>query len=278
MQVGLVGVGHRGEVLAESLPAGYTLGRVAGRRRSTVKSFADLYGGIPGSLDDILNDDQIPAVLVATDIDQLYDVACNCLSAGKHLFLEKPGATTAKQIEELQALQATWGTNVAVGYSWLDDFWALNLQPWNASGYCVNWEHWTANLDSVDINLLCHPLAWILSRLPKEAEIVQHSLFGPPEERTLKVTWNTEDGPVWCAVHFIRSHLETRTITIFSGDGNSIQVRDKLGKMNVDPTGSTARSVQRQLGSFLDAVARDQEYLGPNQLELAGRVLRTLGR
>lgn len=272
-----MGVGRRGEVLAESLPAGVELGRVASRRASTTKAFTDLYGGIPGSLEDILNDDEVPAVIVATDIDQLYDVACNCLSAGKHLFLEKPGATSSKQIEELQAMQKTWGTNVAVGYSWLDDFWALNLQPWSASGYSVKWEHWTSKLETVDVNLLSHPLAWILSRLPKDAELVQQALIGPPQERTFKATWRTEDGPVWCSIYLVRSDLEMRNIDIFD-HGNSIGLKDQRGRMNIDPTGATPRSAQRQLSSFLDSVAQDQEYLGPNQLELARRVLVTLER
>jgi predicted dehydrogenase len=49
----------------------------------------------------VLNDDEVEAVLLATPVFTHYDLASACLDAGKHTLVEKPLATAADQAEQL---------------------------------------------------------------------------------------------------------------------------------------------------------------------------------
>ena len=57
------------------------------------------------SVEEILDDPEVEAVIVATPVEVLGEVASRIVSAGKHIFLEKPGATTSVQLDNLVALR-----------------------------------------------------------------------------------------------------------------------------------------------------------------------------
>lgn len=67
------------------------------------KEAAELYGAAyhTTKLDDILNDDTIKAVSVATPDHAHRDVAVACAKAGKHILVEKPLATTVEDAEAI---------------------------------------------------------------------------------------------------------------------------------------------------------------------------------
>jgi predicted dehydrogenase len=53
------------------------------------------------SFDDVLADDSVEAVVVATPVPTHFDLARRALEAGKHVFVEKPPAMRGAEIEEL---------------------------------------------------------------------------------------------------------------------------------------------------------------------------------
>jgi predicted dehydrogenase len=53
------------------------------------------------SFDDVLADDSVEAVVVATPVPTHYELARRALEAGKHVFVEKPPAMRGAEIEEL---------------------------------------------------------------------------------------------------------------------------------------------------------------------------------
>jgi predicted dehydrogenase len=59
-----------------------------------------------GQLDELLADDGLDAVIVATPVPTHYDLAKRALLAGKHVMVEKPPAMRAGEMEELCALAA----------------------------------------------------------------------------------------------------------------------------------------------------------------------------
>ena len=56
------------------------------------------------SFDDLLGDDELDAVVIATPVPTHYALAKQALEAGKHVFVEKPPAMRASEIDELVAL------------------------------------------------------------------------------------------------------------------------------------------------------------------------------
>jgi predicted dehydrogenase len=57
------------------------------------------------------------AVIVATTNSQLAPVAAACISAGKHVLVEKPVAMSTDEIDELQSLASSCGVVVRSGYN-----------------------------------------------------------------------------------------------------------------------------------------------------------------
>jgi len=56
------------------------------------------------SYDDLLNDDTLDAIVIATPVPTHYELAKRGIEAGKHVFVEKPPAMHAAEMDELVAL------------------------------------------------------------------------------------------------------------------------------------------------------------------------------
>jgi predicted dehydrogenase len=67
-------------------------------------------------LGDVLEDDEVEAVVVATPVPTHAEVARQALGAGKHVFLEKPMALNASEAEELVELAAGRGRVLMPGH------------------------------------------------------------------------------------------------------------------------------------------------------------------
>lgn len=67
-------------------------------------------------VDDIMQDPQVQAVVVATSVPTHREVAIKALEAGKHVFVEKPLALTREEAEELVALADQRNLTLMVGH------------------------------------------------------------------------------------------------------------------------------------------------------------------
>ena len=68
--------------------------------------YAERYPGAraTGAFADVLADDSVEAVVIATPVPTHYDLAKQALEAGKHVFVEKPPAMRGDEMEELVAI------------------------------------------------------------------------------------------------------------------------------------------------------------------------------
>jgi predicted dehydrogenase len=69
--------------------------------------------------DDLLNDSELDAVVIATPVRFHYTMAKAALSAGKHVFIEKPMARTEAEAAELVSLAEQQGLVLMVGHTFL---------------------------------------------------------------------------------------------------------------------------------------------------------------
>ncbi len=67
-------------------------------------------------LDDVLADDSVDAVIVATSVPTHYLLGKRVLEAGKHAFIEKPMAVTARDAEDLVRTAEAQGRQLMVGH------------------------------------------------------------------------------------------------------------------------------------------------------------------
>lgn len=104
MKVAIIGLGKVAELHVEAIRE---LGQhrfVGGWSRSAAKAagFCERFGGTAyPTLEELLDDQEVDAVLVATGSDSHFEYAKRSLTAGKHVLLEKPLSPIASQIREL---------------------------------------------------------------------------------------------------------------------------------------------------------------------------------
>ncbi len=70
------------------------------------------------SWDELLNDPQIDAIVIATPPEPRFELARRALEAGKHLLLEKPVALQAHEVSELQRIALRQQLSVAVDFEY----------------------------------------------------------------------------------------------------------------------------------------------------------------
>jgi len=74
---------------------------------------------VVSELDALLNDAEVDAVIVATPAASHHALAKQALESGKHVFVEKPLATSTEQADELVSLAAKAGKTLMVGHTFL---------------------------------------------------------------------------------------------------------------------------------------------------------------
>ena len=120
VKVGIVGLGRWAKVLSRSLSNSPAISIVAGYSRSEEKRRAferDL--GIPTvpDLETLLANPEIQGVILTVPNEQHLPVAREVAKARKHVYTEKPIASTLEEGLEIAALQEKYGITVTVGHS-----------------------------------------------------------------------------------------------------------------------------------------------------------------
>jgi predicted dehydrogenase len=84
------------------------------RRAQAAQSYPSAQ--VTASFDDVLADESVAAVVVATPVPTHYELARRALEAGKHVFVEKPPAMRGVEIEELCDLAEERGRVLMPGH------------------------------------------------------------------------------------------------------------------------------------------------------------------
>ncbi len=118
--VGVVGLGYWGPNLARNFAAlegcrlAWCCDRSAEARARWERSLPG--ARFTGELDDLLSDDELDAVVIATDVPSHAALATRALSAGKHCFVEKPLAQSSAEAAEVLAAAEAAGRTLMVGH------------------------------------------------------------------------------------------------------------------------------------------------------------------
>jgi predicted dehydrogenase len=120
VKVGIVGLGRWAKVLTRAAGTSRALKIVAGYSRSEEKRSAfEREVGVPGTpdLQTMLSNPEIVGVILTVPNEQHLPVAEEVAKAGKHVYTEKPIASTLEDGLEIAALEQRYGITVTVGHS-----------------------------------------------------------------------------------------------------------------------------------------------------------------
>ena len=118
LRVGQAGLGYWGRNLARNFDDLADLRRLCDASEERRAEFAERYpeAKVTGDFDDLLADGEVDAVVIATPVPTHYPLARAALEAGKHVFVEKPPAMRAAEMEELIGLAEARGLVLMPGH------------------------------------------------------------------------------------------------------------------------------------------------------------------
>jgi len=105
-RVAHVGVGGWGKNVVRVVGELADLAWICDTDEARRTEYVERYPGtrVTSSFDDLVVDDTVDAVVIATPVPTHHDLARRALEAGKHVFVEKPPAMRGEEMEELVAL------------------------------------------------------------------------------------------------------------------------------------------------------------------------------
>ncbi|HWH70341.1 MAG TPA: Gfo/Idh/MocA family oxidoreductase, partial [Candidatus Sulfotelmatobacter sp.] len=113
IKVGVVGCGYWGPNLVRNLrqSSDCQLKVICDANEQRLSHMHRLHPDVATSLqfDDLLNDSDIEAVVIATPVQYHFEMAQAAFNRGKHVFIEKPMTRTQAEAEELVALAERQG-------------------------------------------------------------------------------------------------------------------------------------------------------------------------
>ncbi len=120
IRVGVAGLGYWGPNLARNLAAlpGCELRWLCDPSEQARARAAQQFPGarVTGELQELLEDPELDAVVLATPVPSHAELAVRVVEAGKHCFVEKPLATTAADAEAAVAAAERTGRTLMVGH------------------------------------------------------------------------------------------------------------------------------------------------------------------
>jgi predicted dehydrogenase len=118
VRVGQAGLGAWGANLVRNVEELADLRWICDADEAREEQFSRRYPSAraTGSFDDLLADPELEAVVIATPVPTHFELARRALEAGKHVFVEKPPAMRAGEMEELVALAEERGLVLMPGH------------------------------------------------------------------------------------------------------------------------------------------------------------------
>ena len=123
VKVALIGYGYWGVNLLRNLTSikQSEVAMVCDSREERLQVINETYPGIntTTSFEDVINNEQVEAIVIATPTFSHYELAKKALQAGKHVLVEKPLTATTEQAEELIQLATSKGLQLMVDHTFL---------------------------------------------------------------------------------------------------------------------------------------------------------------
>ena len=116
--IAVIGSGYWGKNLVRNFHQLGVLKLICDKNESILNQFKERYSEVEtcSNLEDVLSHEDVKAVIVATPAESHFQVVHKALSAGKHVFVEKPLALTEKEGQKLVTQAQGNGLILMVGH------------------------------------------------------------------------------------------------------------------------------------------------------------------
>lgn len=165
INIGIIGIGRWGSKLADIFSEEATVAAFVSKSSSHIDTFQKKHPHAVhyATIENLLSDERIEALVIATPIETHYEIALQCLKHKKHVFIEKPIALKTTQVTEL--LEKSKENNVVLfsGYTFLYDpaYVALKglIKNTPLDEILFSWNKFGSFKEPGTHNLLCHDIA-----------------------------------------------------------------------------------------------------------------------
>jgi predicted dehydrogenase len=118
LNAAVIGCGAIGEKRAKALYGLATIDSCNDIDTARSNTFAEKFSCKKvDTLEEVLDNNKINLVFIATTHEQLADIALQCLNSGKHIFIEKPGAINFFELEKIRQAAKEKNLIVHIGYN-----------------------------------------------------------------------------------------------------------------------------------------------------------------
>jgi predicted dehydrogenase len=183
IRVGVIGYGYWGPNIVRNLQglSSTSVEMVCDKSTSALGRVRKVYPSIATCSDpaEILSSPSIDAVAVITPVWTHYELAKKALENGKHVFVEKPFTSNARQAEELIELAARKNLKIMVDHTFLFTGAVRKIRELTESGALGDLYYY----DSLRVNLglFQHDVSVIWDLAPHDLSIMDYIIKGEPE-------------------------------------------------------------------------------------------------
>ena len=230
LRVGVIGVGYWGPNLLRNFNGvrGASATWCADLNEDRLRHMGNLYPSVRTTTDyrQILADDEVDAIVIATPANTHCDLTCEAFAAGKHVFVEKPMAMTTLECQRMVSASEKARKKLMVGHTFLFNNAVHRIKQLIDSGelgeiFYVYVNRVNLGLFREDCNVVWdlapHDIAilnWLLDSTPRSLTAVGHAYVQPNIE---DVAFLTLQYPGKVMAHLHVSWLDpnkVRTITV----------------------------------------------------------------
>jgi len=184
LRIGIVGLGYWGPNLVRNLAdtPSFDVSYLCDVRAEPLEALARRYPGVlhTSRFEDMLEDDTLDAVAIATPVSTHFSLAMAALEADKHVFVEKPLAASSEQVRQLTDVAEEKGLVLMPGHTFLYSPAVTTIKRLIDSGelgeiYFISSSRVNLGLHQPDVSVV-----WDLG--PHDFSILRYWLDGLPAE------------------------------------------------------------------------------------------------
>ena len=167
----------------------------------TLESMSKEYPGVnfTNDLENILNSNEIDAIAIATPSHTHYSLVKKALSAGKHVYVEKPIATSSSEARELMELSEEKASVLMVGHLLLYHPAVNRLRSLVAEGYLGDIQY--IQSDRLNINFFKNDRSVMWDLAPHDLSMISYVLDLSPLSVKSAVGFSTNNDGIIDIVH-----------------------------------------------------------------------------